>query len=315
MALIVAFGVALVATPVAMFVATRIGFVNRPGPLKVHARPIPYLGGAAVFAALAGPVIAVRPSLLVPLLLATALGLADDAADVPPLARLAVELAIGVAAAWVVAPHGAGYVVLGVVVVVVLINAVNFLDGLDGLAASVAAIGAFGSFVVLSGWSATLALALVGALAGFLVWNAPPAKVHLGDSGSYLVGTTLALLFLAAAPRDTPVVSAAFLFVGVPVADTGVAIIRRFRAHTPLMRGDRGHVYDQLVDRGWPAPTAVLACAAAQAVLTAIGIAVANLDAGVAVLVTALTVLSVGGSAILVFTSPRAWDTRGPEGA
>src|SRR5262249_45368640 len=160
------------------------------------------------------------------------------------------------------------------------------------------AIGALGSFVVLSGWSATLALALVGALVGFLVWNAPPARVHLGDSGSYLIGTVLALLFLAAAPRDAPVVSAAFLFVGVPVAHPGAALVRRWRAPTPLMRGDRGHVYDQLVDRGWSAKTAVAACAAAQAVLTAIGIGVANLSAGAAVVVAGATVVLVGAGAI-----------------
>jgi UDP-GlcNAc:undecaprenyl-phosphate/decaprenyl-phosphate GlcNAc-1-phosphate transferase len=307
MALIVAFGVAVVVTPVAMYVATKIGFVNEPGRLKVHARPIPYLGGAAVFVALAGPVVAARPSLLVPLVLAAALGLADDATDVPPVARIVAELAIGIAAWWVAAPHGAGYALLGVVVVVVLINAINFLDGLDGLAGSVVALGAFGSFVVLSGWSATLAIAVVGALAGFLVWNAPPAKVHLGDSGSYLLGTALALLFLAAAPRAAPVVSAAFLFVGVPVADTGVAIVRRLRAHTPLMRGDRGHVYDQLVDRGWSVTATVLACATAQGVLTAIGIAVANLSGGAAVLIMTATVVLVGTGAILAFTSPRAW--------
>ena len=141
------------------------------------------------------------------------------------------------------------------------VNAVNFLDGLDGLASSVTALGALGSVAVLSGWSLTLAIELVGALAGFLVWNAPPAKVHLGDSGSYLIGTALALLFLAAAPREAPVVSAAFLFVGVPVADTAVAIVRRMRAHRPLMQGDRGHVYDQLVDRGWSVNRAVFACA------------------------------------------------------
>ena len=307
MALIVAFGVAVVATPLAMWLATRVGFVNEPGHLKVHARPIPYLGGAAVLVALVGPVVSARPSLLVPLVLAAALGLSDDATDIPPVARIVAELAIGLSAWWVAAPHRAGYALLGVVVVVVLINAVNFLDGLDGLAASVAAIGALGSFVVLSGWGATLAIALVGALAGFLVWNAPPARVHLGDSGSYLIGTALALLFLAAAPREAPVVSAAFLFVGVPVADTGVAIVRRLRAHTPLMRGDRGHVYDQLVDRGWPVTTTVVACAAAQALLTAVGVAVANLSDGAAVLVTAATVVVVGATAILAFTSPRAW--------
>src|SRR4051812_17046769 len=307
MALIVAFGVAAVATPVAAWIATRIGLVNRPGPLKVHARAVPYLGGAAVFVALLGPVAGARPSLLVPMALACALGLADDATDVAPVVRIVVELVIGLAAAWVAAPHGVGYAVLGVVVVIVLINAVNFLDGLDGLASSVTALGALGSFVVLSGWSATLALALVGALVGFLVWNAPPARIHLGDSGSYLIGTALALLFLAAAPRDTPVVSAAFLFVGVPVADTAVAIVRRLRAHTPLMQGDRGHVYDQLVDRGWSAKLTVVACAAAQAALTAIGIGVANLDAAAAVGVAGVTVLVVGASAIYAFTSPRAW--------
>jgi UDP-GlcNAc:undecaprenyl-phosphate GlcNAc-1-phosphate transferase len=310
MALIVAFGVAVVATPVAMWAAIRIGFVNEPGRLKVHDRPIPYLGGAAVLVALLGPVAVARPSLLLALVPAALLGLADDAADVPPAARIGVEVLIGLAAAWVAAPHRVGYAALGVVVVLVLVNAVNFLDG---LASSVAAVGAVGSFVVLSGWSATLAIALVGALAGFLVWNAPPARVHLGDSGSYLIGTALALLFLAAAPRDAPVVSAAFLFVGVPVADSAVAIVRRLRAHRPLMQGDRGHVYDQLVDRGWPATRAVAACAGAQAALTAIGIGVANLDTGAAVAVAASTVGIVGVSALLAFTSPRAWtpDTRG----
>ncbi len=307
MALIAGFGVAVVATPLAMWLASRIGFVNEPGRLKVHARPIPYLGGVAVLLALVGPVGATRPSLLVPLVLAALLGLADDATDVPPVARIGAEVVIGLAAAWVVAPHNVGYAALAVVVVVVLVNAVNFLDGLDGLASSVAAFGALGSFVVLSGWSETLAITLVGALVGFLVWNAPPAKVHLGDSGSYLIGTALALLFLAAAPREAPEVSAAFLFVGVPVADSAVAIVRRLRARRPLMEGDRGHVYDQLVDRGWSANRAVVACAAAQAALTAIGIVVANLAGGTAVAVAALTIAVVAAAALLGFTSPRAW--------
>jgi UDP-N-acetylmuramyl pentapeptide phosphotransferase/UDP-N-acetylglucosamine-1-phosphate transferase len=249
--------------------------------------------------------------LLVPLVLAALLGLADDAADVPPIVRIGAEVVIGLAAAWVAVPHRAGYAMLAVVVVVVLINAVNFLDGLDGLASSVAALGALGSFVVLSGWSETLAIALVGALVGFLVWNAPPARVHLGDSGSYLIGTALAVLFLAAAPGDAPEVSAAFLFVGVPVADSAVAIVRRWRARRPLMQGDRGHVYDQLVDRGWSANRAVVACAAVQALLTAIGIGVASMSGGAAVAVAAVTIAGVAAGALLAFTSPRAWTAEG----
>jgi hypothetical protein len=73
------------------------------------------------------------------------------------------------------------------------------------------------------------------------------------------------------------------------------------------MQGDRGHVYDQLVDRGWPANRAVVACAAAQAGLTAIGIGVANLSSGAAVAVAAGTIAVVGAGALLAFTSPRAW--------
>jgi UDP-GlcNAc:undecaprenyl-phosphate GlcNAc-1-phosphate transferase len=214
---------------------------------------------------------------------------------------------IGVGAAWVAAPHDAGHVALGVVAVLVLVNAVNLLDGLDGLVAGVVLLGALGSFVVLSGAGATLALALAGALGGFLVWNSPPARVYLGDSGSYLIGTALAMLFVAAAQRHAAVVSGALLFAGVPVADTAVAIVRRLRAGTPLLRGDRGHVYDQLVDRGWSAKLSVLTCVVAQAVLTGAGIGIAHLSAGVAIVVAAATVAAVGVGAIVVFTSPRAW--------
>ena len=307
MALIVGFVVAAIVTPAAAWCATRLGIVDHPGPLKVHARPVPYFGGIAVLVALLAPVAGARPSLLLPLAIACALGAADDATDLAPVVRLAVEVGIGVTAAWVAAPHDAGHVVLGVFAVLVLVNAVNLLDGLDGLAASVVGLGALGSFVVLSGASATLALALVGALAGFLVWNSPPARVYLGDAGSYLLGAALAVLFLAASQRHAAVVSGALLFVAVPVADTTVAIVRRIRAHRPLLQGDRGHVYDQLVDRGWSPVRSVAACVVAQAGLTAAGIGIAALSGNVAVAIAVGTVAVVGIAAILSFTSPRAW--------
>ncbi len=307
MALIVAFAVAVVVTPIAARVATRLGAVDHPGPLKVHRRPVPYFGGLAVLAAIVVPVARTHASLLVPLALAGALGLADDLGDLSPLVRLGAEVVLGVVAAWTTARHDPLQLVLGVIAVLVLVNAVNLLDGLDGLAATVGIFSATGFFVVLGGSSATFALALAGALAGFFVWNAPPARVYLGDAGSYLIGTALAMLFMATAQRDASVVSAGFLFVGVPVADTVVAVLRRLRAHQPLLRGDRGHVYDQLVDRGWPAPAAVAACAAAQAALVGIGIAITALSAGAGVAVAIATVAVVGAAAIAAFTSPRAW--------
>jgi UDP-GlcNAc:undecaprenyl-phosphate GlcNAc-1-phosphate transferase len=307
MALIAGFAVAVIATPVAAWIAIRLGLVDEPGPLKVHTRPVPYLGGVAVLVALAGPVLGARPSLLVPLGLACALGLADDATDLPPAVRLAAEAAIGVTAAVAVGHHNAARIVLGVLVVLVLVNAINLLDGLDGLAAGVTVAAAAGFYVVLAGAGATLALALAGAVAGFLVWNAPPARVYLGDSGSYLIGTALAMLFLAAAQQPAEVVSGACLFLAVPVADTTIAVVRRLRAGRPLLRGDRGHVYDQLVDRGWAARTTVVACVAAQAGFTVAGIGIAQLSGATAIFVTVATVAVVGAGAILVFTSPLSW--------
>lgn len=313
MALIVALAVTVVTTPLAARVARAAGIVDHPGPLKVQQRPVPYLGGVAVFAGLAGPVAWAQPALLVPLGLALALGLADDAADVSPGLRLVGEGAIGGAAVAALpgslSPAG---VVVTVVVVVALLNAVNLLDGLDGLASSVAAIGAVGFAVVLDGDARVIAMALAGAMLGFLVWNRPPARIYLGDAGSYLVGTGLALLvamtFLAEDGIATP--AGALLFVAVPVADTTIAIVRRLRAGRPLFQGDRGHVYDQLVDMGWSSQRSVVACAAAQAALVALGLAASAVPDGLAVALVAVVIAVVGGGALWAFTAPSPRTTR-----
>lgn len=309
-ALILALVVTAAVTPVVARVATALGAVDRPGALKVHDRPVPYLGGLAVFAGLAAPVAMSRASLLLPLGLALLLGLADDLSDLSARSRLVGEVGIGATA--VLALPGsqsvAGAVAI-VVVVVALLNAVNLLDGLDGLASSVGALGILGFAVVLQPPDRTVALALAGALGGFLLWNRPPARIYLGDAGSYLVGTALALLLALTVTTRDPVAPSvgALLFVAVPVADTTLAIVRRKRAGRPLLVGDRGHLYDQLVDRGWPAPLTTLAGAAAQATLVAIGVVASGLGGSQAVALVAFVVVAVGGPLVWAFTSPASW--------
>lgn len=270
---IVSLAVALVTTPLAIVVARRTGIMDQPGTLKSQTVAIPYLGGIGVFAGLAVGVLNGRPSVLVPLAAGLLLGVADDRFDIPPLPRLAGELGIGAAVVVTCPVHLAGYVavLLLVPVTVLLINGVNLLDGLDMLAGGVAAVAAVGFAVILHGPGRSMAVALGAALAGFLVFNRPTARIYLGDGGSYLLGTALAVLLARTwAPHVAVSTGAAALaLVAIPVAEVACAVIRRLRAGRSLMTGDRGHPYDHLVIRGWPRILASAAYIGMELLLTA----------------------------------------------
>ena len=309
------FAAAALVTPAAIRFARRVGLVDRPGPLKPQSRSVPYLGGIGVFAACVVGTATGRPLLIVPLLLAVALGTLDDWRGLSPWLRLLGEVIVGAVAATVV-PTRLGFPIGPIAVAVVtilLVNAVNLLDGLDALAGAVVAVAgaAFAALLVDDGRD--LALSLACGLAGFLIYNRPPARIYLGDGGSYLLGATLALLLAQAwAPGVHHSAGiAALSFVAVPVAEVVFAIVRRVRAHTSILEGDRGHLYDRLRARGW-APVSVtlfyvavedllagaaLAASAARSVVPALGVACAA--------AIGLTILSAAGGALVPDTGPR----------
>jgi UDP-GlcNAc:undecaprenyl-phosphate/decaprenyl-phosphate GlcNAc-1-phosphate transferase len=252
--------ITLAITPLVIMTARRTGIVDRPGSLKPQAVSVPYLGGVAVFAGLVFGLFLGRPSVAIPLGGALAIGVADDRFDLPPLLRLVGQVGVGIGVAITCPVHLAGLVSAPIIVMVtvLLINGVNLLDGLDMLAAGVVAVGAIG-FAVLTGTShRSTAVALTGALIGFLVYNRPPARVYLGDGGSYLLGATLSVLLAgtwAVGLRPSSGVVGLAL-VAVPVGEVVCALVRRRRGRIPLFAGDRGHPYDRLVTRGWPRPAA-----------------------------------------------------------
>jgi UDP-GlcNAc:undecaprenyl-phosphate GlcNAc-1-phosphate transferase len=140
-----------------------------------------------------------------------------------------------------------------------MMNTVNWLDGLDGLATGVGGIAAL--LFALHAYSlaqhtiALYALALAGACAGFLPFNFRPARVFLGSAGAMVLGYALATLSILAPAR----VATALLVMVIPIADTAFQIVDRWRrGHSPL-KGDRGHLHFQLVDRGLPQTRIVLA--------------------------------------------------------
>ncbi len=305
-------GVAVVSsaalTPVSMAVAARLGVVDRPGALKPQASAVPYLGGLALFPALVLGAAFAHPVVIAPLGAALALGTLDDAIDLSPLVRLGGQIAIGAGVAACVStrlPGVIGPVAVGAVTVV-LMNGVNFIDGLDGLASGVGLAAAVAFALVLHGGERDVALALAGALVGFLIYNRPPARIYLGDGGAYLVGTAAAVLLAWTWSRGVHASTsvASLLIVAVPSAEVAFAVVRRSRARHAISSGDRRHPYDLLVARGWSKTTSALVYVGAQAVLaaTAVGVvathALAASVTAVIVAACALTALAAACGAL-----------------
>lgn len=138
-----------------------------------------------------------------------------------------------------------------------LMNGINFIDGVDGLATGVCAIAAFSLAVIehLQGatWAAAAAAAVSGACFGFLRWNFPPAKIYLGDTGALLIGFWLAAIAIAAAAKTAAATALGvpMLVLGIPVADTIWAVVRRTLAKQAPWKADRGHLHHRLLERGF----------------------------------------------------------------
>jgi UDP-GlcNAc:undecaprenyl-phosphate GlcNAc-1-phosphate transferase len=216
---LIAFLAGLGTTPAAAWLGRRIGFLDTPvrteatppgGPLKIHRDAVPLLGGAAVIAAalfavgLGGG--GLGAATVAGILLALAVGIVDDVRPLGTGPRVVMQLAAGACLVPDVLERSGGGVLLAAVVILLVFvcaNAVNLVDGQDGLAGGLAAIACLGLVVLgdTSGSAAATApgLALSGALAAFLIWNRPPARIFLGDGGAYAVGTMLVAVAAAAA--------------------------------------------------------------------------------------------------------------------
>jgi UDP-GlcNAc:undecaprenyl-phosphate/decaprenyl-phosphate GlcNAc-1-phosphate transferase len=315
-------------TPAAKRLALRAGILDAPGARKLHGKPVPYLGGVAVIAAVAiGWTIsglgwvqdwpAVDRTIATPLVIGALammlLGLVDDVRGLSPRVRLVGQVLIVIAVLSVTGtvdsvrlggleftglPAALSFGVAGFWVLS-LTNAGNMMDGMDGLAAGVGAIAA-AVFAYLAvavyedpGVGAVLAL-VAGAYAGFLVFNAHPARIYLGDAGSLPLGFLLGTGALYATTTADGVwhLAPALLVSGVPATDLLLAVLRRglssvrierlagtaerfvFRlVHPPrFFEGDQGHLHHRLLGRLGSVQRAVYTLYAAAALFGALGI-------------------------------------------
>jgi UDP-GlcNAc:undecaprenyl-phosphate GlcNAc-1-phosphate transferase len=283
-AAVLALVVVVLLTPAVGGMARLLGVVDKPGGRRHHGRPIPRLGGLALFLGVIVPALAFLKlnsearGILLGVAVATTVGAIDDFRGLRPLEKLvgqiaaaAIPVGFGI---WidhftlpVVGVHSiSGWVgkPLTVLWIVAIMNMVNFLDGLDGLAAGVCAI-AGGTFSVIAlslqqTNAAIVSAVVLGACVGFLRHNFYPARIFMGDSGAMLLGFVLATVAVQGLLKTAATVALAFplLVLAVPILDTGFVIAKRLKYRRPITSADREHLHYRFLNIGFSVRRATL---------------------------------------------------------
>jgi UDP-GlcNAc:undecaprenyl-phosphate GlcNAc-1-phosphate transferase len=302
---------ALLIPPIRRMAATR-GLLDEPGGRKIHAEPVPRLGGVAIaagvylgiigvlLAAMLGlepPSVEALPALLVGGAILVVAGMVDDVAGLAPLAKLAAQAAAAIAAfalglgpreltfPWGTLELGWAAFPVTLLWIVGVINAINLIDGLDGLAAGIVVVALVAFFVIGRADAPIALLAAVGtgATLGFLIYNIHPASIIMGDTGSMFLGYLVALAAIRlispfGSPATGPVAAYVPLVVlALPLADMAWVAGRRAIGGRSIFAADAGHVHHRLLRRGISHPRAVVLLIGVSLVAAVVGIGLARL--------------------------------------
>jgi UDP-GlcNAc:undecaprenyl-phosphate GlcNAc-1-phosphate transferase len=316
-AMLVPWLLALVFTPVVIRAAHASGILDMPHGRKQHAVPVPLLGGVVLLAAMVIGLAVVAPlsepirgglwgygSLSALALCAVAmvtLGTWDDLRDLSATRKALIQIAIAAVTwsvgfrcgpvefpfGWALMDSGPTSFAVTVLWIMIVSNAFNLIDGIDGLTAGTGIVAGLVIFFLASKHGISVpvvaSLALVGALAGFLRFNLPPARIFLGDGGALGVGYLTAVLAMASSQKSPTavVLIVPMLALGLPLVDTFTAIFRRAVAFCgargfatllhpielgkAVMSGDRGHVHFLFLRAGWSVRATLLVLCALSA--------------------------------------------------
>ena len=273
---LLAFVSALGATYCLIRSSARLQVLDRPNARSLHSVPVPRTGGLAIWTgalATAAVVVAAyggQAELVMIGAGAMVVGIIsfiDDRSDLPILARLVTHVAAaGLLLVAGLQVHfwnlglihpmtGAVFSLLTLLFVVWWINLYNFMDGMDGFAGGMGVIG-FGTLGLLgflsgNSYFGLLSVGVAAAVAGFLVWNFPPARIFMGDSGSSVLGFLVAALSLWGHKLGLFPIWVAMLVFSPFVVDATVTLVARILRREPFWEAHRSHYYQRLVQLGW----------------------------------------------------------------
>jgi UDP-GlcNAc:undecaprenyl-phosphate GlcNAc-1-phosphate transferase len=319
---LLSFGVSFCLTLLVKKLALKLKILDKPGGLKTHTEPVPYLGGVSIYF---GCIIGWLASyalfeeqefsawrfgvLLTSSGLILLLGLLDDLFSFSPLTKFLGQLAIAgmvilcgvriefIKTLWLSIP-------LTLLWLVGLTNAFNLIDILDGLAVGVAAVASFGFFVLglqtpKTHSVALLALVLGGATSGFFKFNFPRAEIFMGDAGSQFIGFTLGIIALSG--RYCEINRLGYLvpviLLGVPIYETFFLMIIRKLKHIPVFRGSPDHIALRMVKLGLTQETVVLLLWTLSVCLAICGFIITKLKMPLS---TMIIYIGLGGLAVII---------------
>lgn len=265
-----ALAMSLALTPVCRYVALRFKLTAKPKDDRWHQKPTALFGGIAI----AVPTLLLGATLPFAetwqLLLCGAaiagFGFADDLLSLKPSTKLIAQIALasvllffGYRLEWT--DSLLGDTMLTLFWIVGITNAFNLLDNMDGLCAGIAVVA--GGFLLLGLWgdgftgsALPYLAALLGATAGFLVYNFHPATIFMGDTGSLFLGLTLAAITLTASTQGgvrsgaLSAVAGPVLLLLVPILDTTLVTLVRIMSGRRPSQGGRDHTSHRLVAIG-----------------------------------------------------------------
>jgi UDP-GlcNAc:undecaprenyl-phosphate GlcNAc-1-phosphate transferase len=290
--LIVSLVISMVIIPIMVRLAPRLGMIDVPDPRKVHAVPIPRVGGIGIVLGALLPVILLLPldqslkTYIFGALVLFGFGVMDDSRELGHYVKFIGQFIAVIAVVYfgdvyvtylplmggepVSAAVGRPFTVFAMVG---MINAINHSDGLDGLAGgeSMLSLGGIAYLSWLAGGMAVslIAFATIGGLFGFMRFNTYPARIFMGDGGSQFLGYTLGFLAVLLTQKVNPALSPALpaLLLGLPIADIIAVFAQRIYHRMNWFRATKNHIHHRLLDLGFPHHESVMVVYSVQALL------------------------------------------------
>jgi len=295
-----AYGLVLCAVLCGIFVkyGTRWGLVSRRDFRRKNASPIPLLGGLALFITISSVSLLVKDRLPItwPIVLASLplflVGFIDDRFEISARFKFASQFLAAGIFLWLWPAEDLllnrlgwfpplAYAVMAFWTIGI-INAMNMIDGMDGEAGVISLMALIAIFGLTPDIEGPLLAVSGGAVAGFLLFNRPPARIYLGESGSAFLGFFIAAHLLQYAPPDGLVRTTDLLvplfILAIPEIDAVLAIGRRLHLGSSIFAGDNDHLHHKLLRLGMSVPSALSTITTIGAYCAAVGLVISRLD-------------------------------------